>query len=529
MKRFLSLLLTAGLVTGLTVPVSAAEFSDVSSGHWAREAIASCERQKIVSGYSDGTFRPNGTVTNAQFIVMLTRAFYPKEVAKYAEMEWAGYESWWWPNWRVALDEQFLVLTDLTGVESFKQQANQPMTRTDMAQVLWNLLKAKGFSVSQEQREAAQSKISDWRSIRVTNREGVLSVYALGVVGGLSNGTFGGGSYMNRAQGCTVIERAGKLIAAGPSAAALPTVQTPAVPKMPAAPQEPASSAEPRKSGIWTPPEVDWLPEDTQTETETPVSPQQPAAEQKPSEPQQPAATQKPSEPQQPAAAQKPSEPQQPAAAQKPSEPQQTAAAQTTPKTSGVWTPPETDWLPESPSAMPEKTKPVLTNGREVTEENVLALLAELKKAYPDGMFWDGATVREGTPSKALNDTIKRSYFHYQGGMVSMTRGCGGFASLLSDAVFGSGDANPARKLDSLADVRPGDILMKLNASGGVTHVVVAAARPSGTEEFRGVTAWRIPVRGGNGNDLVYSFDSIVPGELANGMYYEAWTRYPAE
>lgn len=421
MKRFLSLLLTAGLVAGLTVPVSAAEFSDVSSGHWAREAIASCERQKIVSGYSDGTFRPNGTVTNAQFIVMLTRAFYPKEVAKYAEMEWAGYESWWWPNWRVALDEQLLVLTDLTGVESFKQQANQPMTRTDMAQVLWNLLKAKGFSVSQEQREAAQSKISDWRSIRVTNREGVLSVYALGVIGGLSNGTFGGGSYMNRAQGCTVIERAGKLIAAGPSASALPTVQTPAVPKMPAAPQEPASSAEPRKSGIWTPPEVDWLPEDTQTGTETPVSPQQ------------------------------------------------SAAAQTPPKTSGVWTPPETDWLPESPSAMPEKTKPVLTNGREVTEENVLALLAELKKAYPDGMFWDGSTVREGTPSKALNDTIKRSYFHYQGGMVSMTRGCGGFASLLSDAVFGSGDANPARKLDSLADVRPGDILMKLNASGGVT------------------------------------------------------------
>ena len=50
------------------------QFSDIGR-HWAEETIRWAAGAGIVSGYGDGTFRPNQTVTEAEFLVMFTRAF----------------------------------------------------------------------------------------------------------------------------------------------------------------------------------------------------------------------------------------------------------------------------------------------------------------------------------------------------------------------------------------------------------------------------------------------------------------------
>jgi len=57
--------------TPAPVPV---QFSDIGK-HWAEETIRWAAGKGIVSGYGDGTFRPNQTVTEAEFLVMFTRAF----------------------------------------------------------------------------------------------------------------------------------------------------------------------------------------------------------------------------------------------------------------------------------------------------------------------------------------------------------------------------------------------------------------------------------------------------------------------
>ena len=49
-----------------------ASFSDVS-GHWARKAIAAVSAAGWVSGYPDGTFRPNANITRAEAMAMLNR------------------------------------------------------------------------------------------------------------------------------------------------------------------------------------------------------------------------------------------------------------------------------------------------------------------------------------------------------------------------------------------------------------------------------------------------------------------------
>ncbi|MEA4895419.1 MAG: S-layer homology domain-containing protein, partial [Oscillospiraceae bacterium] len=49
------------------------EFSD-AEGNWAKNAINDMASRKIICGYPDGTFIPNGSVTRAEFAALIVRA-----------------------------------------------------------------------------------------------------------------------------------------------------------------------------------------------------------------------------------------------------------------------------------------------------------------------------------------------------------------------------------------------------------------------------------------------------------------------
>jgi hypothetical protein len=57
-----------------SAPATAADFSDVNN-HWARPFIEALADQKIISGYSDGTFKPDQAVTRAEFAALVQAAF----------------------------------------------------------------------------------------------------------------------------------------------------------------------------------------------------------------------------------------------------------------------------------------------------------------------------------------------------------------------------------------------------------------------------------------------------------------------
>ena len=50
-------------------------FSDVSADYWAHDYIAGLAKFNVISGFGDGTFRPNEPVTRAQFAAILRQAF----------------------------------------------------------------------------------------------------------------------------------------------------------------------------------------------------------------------------------------------------------------------------------------------------------------------------------------------------------------------------------------------------------------------------------------------------------------------
>lgn len=184
-----------------------AAFRDVPAAHWASAAIKAAVEQGFVNGYADGTFRPADPVTNAHFNAMLSRAFYPADL-KAAK---SG-ASWWTPNVTVNDAHGILDGTDLKQAELaegvWSAEINAPISRCDMAQMMYNILLDKGAPLpSTAECQAAQSRMGDWSRIPARYQEAVRTCYALGLLNGQKDGTFGGSSSMNRAQGCTVISR----------------------------------------------------------------------------------------------------------------------------------------------------------------------------------------------------------------------------------------------------------------------------------------------------------------------------------
>lgn len=72
-KRFSLVLCLAAVGFNLKTPV-ALGFSDINN-HWNQQCITELAKRKLASGYPDGRFRPNNSVTRAEFAVLMLNAF----------------------------------------------------------------------------------------------------------------------------------------------------------------------------------------------------------------------------------------------------------------------------------------------------------------------------------------------------------------------------------------------------------------------------------------------------------------------
>lgn len=391
MKRIAALCLTLALCAALAVPAAAADFSDVPANYAFWDAVQYCTGKKILTGYADGTFRPAATVTRAQFCVMLARAFYPGEEDAYANLASSG---WFAPSAAVLEAHGAAAYSRNYWFDASTMNGN--ISRNDMARFIAKVMGAKGYSVAEEARDAAQAKITDYASISESFREPIKTVFALGIITGYADGSFSGDRSMTRGQAAVVIYRMAQCLSGEPG-------------------------------------------------TLTPV--------------------------------------------------QQEAA------------PPPT----------------TLTNGKDVTEENVLAMLADLKSEYSENVdFSMGYPLGESSPVRLAT----HPYFRAENpdGHTSSTLGCGGWATLASDAMFGQ-DGFPVRKT-TLADARPGDIMVQLNSSGLLVHVAMISQRPS---VENGKYAFTVTEAGTDEQDVYHiHWDVPYSWNPANSKYtYDIWTRYP--
>jgi hypothetical protein len=79
-RKALSILLVLAIAFSASVPVFAANYSDLQ-GHWAKEYMESLADKGYLTGYSDGTMKPDKSITACEALALLSRFYSPGEAA----------------------------------------------------------------------------------------------------------------------------------------------------------------------------------------------------------------------------------------------------------------------------------------------------------------------------------------------------------------------------------------------------------------------------------------------------------------
>jgi len=79
-RKALSILLALAIAFSASVPVLAANYTDLQ-GHWAKEYMESLADKGYLTGYSDGTMKPDKSITACEALALLSRFYAPGEAA----------------------------------------------------------------------------------------------------------------------------------------------------------------------------------------------------------------------------------------------------------------------------------------------------------------------------------------------------------------------------------------------------------------------------------------------------------------
>jgi len=189
--------LKTAVAMGLTLimlPASsfAAYFSDVHVSDWFYQGVQKLEARGIVSGYGSNVFKPNNTVTRAEFLKMV--------------MAGKGYKinslvgDYWAKAW---MDQAYMDgLLDSSDQKFFTiSKMDQPITRREMAK-----LAAKATN-SYASDKNVYSYITDFDTIEMEYKDAVNAAFFNGLITGYTDNTFKPYNTLTRAEACAVILR----------------------------------------------------------------------------------------------------------------------------------------------------------------------------------------------------------------------------------------------------------------------------------------------------------------------------------
>ena len=118
---------------GAQEEVKSGSFRDVTSTHWAFASVERAAELGLVTGYSDGTFRPDTPVTRAQFVLMLWRMCGKPAAAKAASFADASAD-WYQDALSWAVENGYV-----NGLSDTRFGPDAPITRQQATAILFRL------------------------------------------------------------------------------------------------------------------------------------------------------------------------------------------------------------------------------------------------------------------------------------------------------------------------------------------------------------------------------------------------------
>ncbi|EQK43958.1 hypothetical protein C672_2902 [[Clostridium] bifermentans ATCC 638] len=164
-------------------------------GHWAKNQILDFVSKGYVAGYEDNTFRPENSITRAEFVRVLNQVF------KFEEKEGENFtdvnnSDWYYNDVCIGAKAGYI-----KGYEDGTFRPNSPITREEASKILATVLNLKGdgklgFTDS--------NKISDWA------KDAVDALSDNGMISGYEDNTFRPNNNITRAESVSLLSRVQK-------------------------------------------------------------------------------------------------------------------------------------------------------------------------------------------------------------------------------------------------------------------------------------------------------------------------------
>lgn len=168
------------------------EFSDISA-HWAKNWIEEAVKLGFVSGYEDGTFKPDRTITRAEFSKLLNSALHTenKSELKFTDV---STKEWFYGEIQKSVASGFF-----SGYENNTFRPNNPIKREEVAKVVSSVI-----TTGEADGEGA-TRLSDYSTIQEWAKASVNAVYNKGYILGYPEGTYKPAKALTRAEAVKII------------------------------------------------------------------------------------------------------------------------------------------------------------------------------------------------------------------------------------------------------------------------------------------------------------------------------------
>lgn len=196
MKKLLCMGLVIGAMFFNCVPTAfAAQFSD-TKGHWGEKYISTLVDAGGISGYPDGTFRPDASITKAEFVSIILGVTGNKP-------EING--DWNASVMEKARDVNLCIAGTFIGEDT---TAPYPIDRGDASIILVNAARnLRNETIPYNDSWDSSKVIKDISNAEQYAREDIESCYALGIMNGDENGNYNPRSELTRAEASLVVCR----------------------------------------------------------------------------------------------------------------------------------------------------------------------------------------------------------------------------------------------------------------------------------------------------------------------------------
>ncbi len=188
------------IIIFVTISVSyAGSFSDVPENHWAYEVITKMNKSGVISGYPDGSFKPNDSISRAEFAKILVLSL---SLNSGSSISFEDVPNSHWANEVIGIAGNYMDYHSVGGIKYY-YPANNAM-RED---VTYAIVRALGLE-NEEYSDSSLLKFYDWYKIS-ENREKYIAIAAeKNLIKGNADHMFNPKGSLTRAEVCQLIENA---------------------------------------------------------------------------------------------------------------------------------------------------------------------------------------------------------------------------------------------------------------------------------------------------------------------------------